>query len=105
MSTRNNLSTISTSEPGPLYGMEFCSFSYVVGKLALQLLAPRWKRIEHRGRPLISLTPNAGWDHAGILFWPHGGSFLSWPPPEYIGDDMIQHFIYRFNNDVTLRVS
>jgi hypothetical protein len=59
MSTRNNLSIISTNESGPLYGMEFCSFSYVVGKLALQLLAPRWKRIRDRGRPLISLSPNS----------------------------------------------
>jgi hypothetical protein len=105
MSTRNNLSVISTSEPGPLYGMEFCSFSYVVGKLALQLLAPRWKRISDRGRPLISISPNRRWEQVTVLFWPPDGSFLSWPPPIYIGDDTLEQFTYRFNNPITLTIS
>jgi hypothetical protein len=104
MSTRNNLSIISTSEPGPLYRMEFCSFSYVVGKLALQLVAPRWKRVNERARPLISLSPNVYWEQAAVLFWPHRGS-LSWPPPKHIADDTIKAFIYRFNNPVNVPVS
>jgi hypothetical protein len=102
MSTRNNFSIVSTSEPGPLYGIEFGGFTYVVGKLALQLLAPRWKRINHRGRPLLSLTPNAYWEQATVLFWPHNGSFLSWPPPKYLGDNTVKAFIERFNNPVTV---
>jgi len=35
MSTHNNLSIIGGG-PGPLFGMEFCSFTYVVGKLGLR---------------------------------------------------------------------
>jgi hypothetical protein len=95
MSTRSNFNIASTSA-GPLSGIEFGSFTYVVGKLALQLLAPRWKRIDHRGRPLVSLTPNASWDPAVTLFWPHSGELLLWPPAKYLGDDMIQEFILRF---------
>jgi hypothetical protein len=96
ISTRSNFNIASASTLGPLYGMEFGSFSYVAGKLALQLLAPRWKRIDHRGNPLVSLTPHAFWDPAVTLFWPHSGEFLSWPPSKHFDDDMIQEFIERF---------
>lgn len=103
ISTRNSFSVVSTTTPGPLYGMEFCSFTHVVGHLALQLLAPRWKRIEHRGLPLLSLNPNVYWEQATVLFWPHNGDFLSWPPSKYLGDDVIQTFIERFNMPVNVR--
>jgi hypothetical protein len=104
MRTHGNLSIIGGG-PGLLFGMEFCSFTYVVGKLGLQLLSPRWKHISHRGRPLLSIDPNAQWSQAGILFWPHSGGFVSWPPAVYIGDDMIQAFIHRFNNPVNVPIS
>jgi hypothetical protein len=100
MSTKSNFVIYSTSEPGPLFGLEFGGFTYVVGKLGLQLLAPRWKHVHHRGRPLLSLTPNPYWDPAAVLFWPHSGSFRSWPPPVYIGDDTIQAFIHRFGDPI-----
>jgi hypothetical protein len=99
MSTRSNFNIASRTVPGPLHGIEFGSFSYVVGKLALQLLAPRWKHVGHRGRPLFSLTPNAFWDAAVTLFWPQKGDFLLWPPAKYLGDDTIQNFILRFPNN------
>jgi hypothetical protein len=105
MSTRNSLAIFSTDAPGPLYGLQFCSFSYVVGKLALQLLAPRWKHVSHRGRHLLSLSPNVYWDQAAILFWPHNGGFLLWPPAKYIGDDIIQEFIERFGMPVNVPIS
>jgi len=99
--TRSNFAIISTSEPGRLYGMEFGSFTYVVGQLALQFLAPRWKHVSHRGKPLLSLTPNAYWEPATVMFWPHRrDDLVSWPPMKYIGDDMIQAFIERFNSPV-----
>ncbi len=102
MSARNNLGIIGTNELGPLYGLEFCSFTHVVGKLALQLLAPRWKHINHRGRPLLSLNPNVYWQPVTILLWPHSGSALSWPPAKYLGDDTIKAFIDRFNAPVNV---
>jgi hypothetical protein len=102
MSTRSNFGIASTDAPGPLQGIEFGSFSYVVGKLALQLLTPRWKNIHHRGKPLVSLTPNKYWEQATTLFWPHSGGFVSWPPSKYLGDDMLQTFIERFNSPVNV---
>jgi hypothetical protein len=92
----------ATSEPGPLYGMEFFSYTYVVGKLTLQLLAPRWKDIFDGHRPLVTLTPNAYWNPAAVQFWPNSGESLSWPPPKYLGDDFIQQFIDRFQAPITL---
>jgi hypothetical protein len=105
MSTKSNFSVVGQSTPGPLYGIEFASFTYVVGKLALQLLTPRWKHINHRGRPLLSLIPNVHWEQAAVLFWPHTGSFVPWPPPKYIRDDMIQAFIQRLGNPVNVPVT
>jgi hypothetical protein len=66
MSTKSDFGIVSTTEPGPLYGIEFGSFTYVVGKLALQLLSPRWTNLRDRGRPLHSLTPHADWGQATI---------------------------------------
>jgi len=104
MSTRSNFSIASTDAPGPLHGMEFGSFSYVIGKLALQLLTPRWKDIHHRGRPLVSLTPNVYWERATTLFWPHSGGLVSWPPSKYLADDTLQTFIERFNSPVNVPI-
>lgn len=104
MSAKSHFSVFGKDAPGPLYGAQFGSFTYVVGKLALQLFAPRWKNISQRGRPVISLTPNAYWAQAAILFWPHNGGFFSWPPPKHLADDTIQAFIERFGNDINIPV-
>jgi len=105
MSTKNNMSIFGANDPdGPFYGMEFCSHSYVVGKLALQLLAPRWKHINQRGRGLLMVTPNKQWDSAAIRFWPHGGVSLSWPPAKYLGNDSIELFIYRFKKPINVPI-
>ena len=103
-STKNNLGIISPNEPGPFYGMEFCSSSYVVGKLALQLLAPRWKDIRDKGKPRLTLSPNVYWQLAAIQFWPHNGTILSWPPEKYLGDNVIEAFIYRFNMPINVPI-
>jgi len=102
MSTRANLSIVSTGTPSPIRGMEFLSFSYLIGQLTLQLLAPRWKDIENRGKPLLSLNPNVQWEEAATPFWPHNGTTLPWPPPKIFADETIQLFIDRFNNPVNL---
>jgi hypothetical protein len=104
MSTYNRLSVVSPSG-GPLFGTQFCSFTYIVGKLTLQLLAPGWKNIRDRGKPLPCLDPSARWNEAQVLFWPHTGTSLSWPPPKHIGHDMIEAYITRFQNPVSLPIS
>jgi hypothetical protein len=98
-STKSNVFVVQGDVP-PLLGMEFFSHSYVVGKLALQLLAPRWKDIRDFGRSLYTLTPADVWLPAVVSFWPYAGSSLSWPPLQHIADDTIQSFIYRFENPV-----
>ena len=97
-STKNNMSIFRVSPDGHYHGMEFCSHSYVVGKLVLQLLAPRWKRISDRGRGLLMIDPAAKWRPAAVRFWPNDGISLSWPPPKCLGNDAIQLFIKRFGN-------
>jgi hypothetical protein len=103
ISLKNNLGIIDARRgSGPLYGLEFCSYSCVIGHLVIQLLAPRWKRIVDRGRPLVSLTPNAYWEQGTTLFWPHRGELLLWPPKKLLGYNTIQGFIHRFSSPVNL---
>ena len=104
-STKNSMSIFGQNDPNsPICGMEFCSHSYVVGKLALQLLAPRWKYIHHRGRSLLLVDPAAIWRPAAVRFWPHDGTAISWPPPKYLGNNTIQLFIKRFGNDINIEI-
>jgi hypothetical protein len=107
MSTKNHLGVFNPvddiDQPSPLDGHEFCSHTYVVGNLCLQLLGVRWKNIRNSGKPLLSLKPDAFWEPAATLFWPYPG-IVSWPPPKYLGDNIIQTFIYRFKTSVTIRM-
>lgn len=92
------------NEPGPLYGMQFYTFTYVVGKLVLQLLAPRWKQLMERYKPLPRMTPHSYWDQATVQLWPNAAAGIAWPPSKYLGDKMIQPFIDRFNVQTNLRL-
>lgn len=87
---------------GPLEGMEFFCYTYVLGPLVLQLLAPRWKDIRRRSLPLVTLTPNKRWQRAAIQFWPYIRQALSWPPQLYLGDDMIKQFFNRFQAPINV---
>jgi hypothetical protein len=87
---------LSSDQPGPLLGVEFYSFTYVVGRLAVQLLASRWKDIRGRGHLAPLLKPNPYWNRAVAQFWPTNGAPISWPPAKYIGDDTIDDFVERF---------
>ena len=96
---------LTPDKPGPLYGVEFYSFTYVVGRLVLQLLSARWKDMRHIGYPLPVLNPNAYWNPAVVKFWPNEGVPISWPPQKWIGDDVIEKFIERFNVPINLRIA
>jgi|SRR6185437_3789379 len=102
----SNFHIVSTSTPGPLDGLEFFSYTYIAGNLALQLLAPRWKNILDRGRPLVTLSPNhARWHSAALQFWPFGGAEISWPPPFYLGDRVVEQFVNRFQMPINVPIS
>jgi hypothetical protein len=104
-STKNSMSIFGQNNPdSPIFGMEFCSHSYVVGKLVLQLLAPRWKRVYDRGKGLLMVSPAATWSAAATRFWPNDGIAVSWPPPKYIGNDAIEIFIKRFGNPINVPI-
>jgi hypothetical protein len=100
----SNFHIVSTSAPGPIYGMEFFSYTYIVGHLALQLLAPRWKDICDRDKPLVTLAPNAYWRPATVQFWPDRGETLLWPPEKYLGDSVIEQFINRFQVPINIPI-
>lgn len=104
MSTKNNFGVFNiVDEYSPLDGHQFCSHTYIVGKLGLQLLGVRWKDIRNSGKPLNSFNPNGHWEPATLLFWPYS-SAVSWPPAKYLGDDNIKTFIQRFKLPVNIRL-
>ncbi|HTM87482.1 MAG TPA: hypothetical protein VL155_04720 [Terriglobales bacterium] len=90
-------------QPGPLYGVEFFGFTYVVGQLVLQTHAARWIDVRLRGLPLPPLRPDQYWNAAVSRFWPSDGVPIAWPPEKYIGDDTIQKFMERFNVPIHIR--
>jgi hypothetical protein len=101
-STKASPMLLSSSAP-PLQGMQYFAFTYVVGKIVLQLCAGRWKNVHHRGGSIIPmLAPDPYWDQAAIKFWPYTAP-IEWPPPKHFGDDTIQQFINRFKDDIKLR--
>ena len=94
---------LSSSNPR-LAGVEFFTFTYVVGHLVLQLCAARWQQILHRGNSVIPmLKPDAYWDQAAIQFWPDNGSPVQWPPQKYFNDESMKEFINRFKLPVVVR--
>jgi len=103
-SFKSNFNLIDADSPGPLFGMEFFCYTYIFGQLVLQLLAPRWKDIRDWPRPLVVLDPHTYWQQGAVKFWPYPGE-LHWPPEKYLGDSVIEQFIYRFNAPVNVPVS
>lgn len=102
-SGRFSTAILTADHPGPLYGVEFYSFTYVVGQLVLQTLAPRWRDVRRRGISLPPLRPDPYWNPATIRFWPSDGVPVTWPPEKYLGDDTILKFMERFNVPIHIR--
>jgi hypothetical protein len=88
---------------GPLIGIQWFAFTYVVGGILLQLLAPRWKHILQRGHPLPINSPNRSWNKAAIRIWPPSEARVTWPPL-YIGEDSIHRFSYRFSEHTQMEL-
>jgi len=100
-SFRSNFYRVDVNTPSPLFGMEFFCYTYVCGHLAIQFLAPRWKDMDNRRKPLVVLSPNQIWSPATLRVWPYTGA-VSWPPAQYLGDDALDPFINRFQAPVTI---
>jgi hypothetical protein len=102
-STRCNIRHYENTQPGtPFFGVEWFAFTYVIGRLLVQLLAPRWKNILHRGLSLPVLSPNSRWDEAAVKIWPISCSYVSWPL-SYLGDQEFNVFAHRFGARVEVR--
>ena len=82
--------------------MNFFSYTYIMGNLALQLLAPRWKDVANWRRPLPVIVPDPVWQPMATRFWPLTGEDVAWPPSKYFGDDTIEQFIQRFGAPITM---
>jgi hypothetical protein len=97
-SGRCTTAILTPTSPGPIDGIEFYIFTYVVGRLVVQTHASRWTRIDQRARPLPDVTPGGNWSAAAVPFWPDNGIPVNWPPPKYLGDkdNIIERFINRF---------
>jgi hypothetical protein len=85
------------TKPGASRGFEFNVFTYGFGHLVIQVVAARWKKKANRrhASPPI-LTQDPAWDSVSVPFWPSDGTPISWPPPQHLGDQIVNKFINRW---------
>ena len=85
---------------GFLADAEFYVFTYAVGYLVLQVLAPRWRE-NHRGNenPPI-LSPDRVWEPVSIQFWPDTKRPVTWPPLQDLSDDSLKVFHERWQASI-----
>jgi len=81
---------------------DFFVFTYAAGHLAIQVVAPRWKRLHLHKRELPRVIADSLWDAAAVEFWPTPGLPLAWPPSHYLDDETFRAFTDRFSR--TMRV-
>jgi hypothetical protein len=89
--------TVAPNAPkdSPWHYVEFYVFTFVAGRLAFQVMAPRWTDFRLRGNPLPIIRLNEIWDTVAPQFWPSEGLPVSWPPLQDLSDDSIQAFTNR----------
>jgi hypothetical protein len=92
------------SKPNAAYmgEFDFFVFTYAAGHLALQVVAPRWKRLHLHRRRLPRVIADSLWDATTVEFWPTPGLPLSWPPSRCLDDGSFRAFTDRFSR--TMRV-
>jgi hypothetical protein len=96
---RCHTAILSPNEPSVLDGIEYYAFTYVVGHLALQTHAVRWRDGRSAFAPVPK--PDPYWDPAVIQFWPYAEPVF-WPPKKYIGDDTLEALMKRFSLPISV---
>jgi hypothetical protein len=86
----------------PLHNLEMYAFTYVAGRLVLQVLTHRWADIMKRGSPFPRLRPSRVWDSVSTQVWPNEGLPIGWPPEKYLGDDSLDTFVNRWENRINV---
>lgn len=80
----------------PLLDLRFYIFTFAVGHLAFQVLAPKWAKL-YSQRPTRLLTDDfRPWDRAATRIFPYDGFPVSWPPALYLDDDGFDTFKHRW---------
>jgi hypothetical protein len=79
-----------------LKGFEFYVLTFMVGRLAFQVLSPRWASRLPRRRSMPLLTHIPEWNAATVRTWPNDNTIVTWPPPEPITDGLLDQFTYRW---------
>ncbi len=101
-SGRWNLRYVKSSNDSA-HNLEFYTFNFVAGRLAIQVIAKRWAKLHQRGRklPLVHFIP--AWDEALIEFWP-GPRIqpIVWPPPKHFVDESFDDLVDRLSGIITM---
>ena len=84
-----------TVRVGVFKGFEIAVYTYVIGLFALQLTCPIWRKPSKRKGPCPVIRQALDWERAAIPIWPHVHA-ATWPPAEYLTDDLLNAFRERF---------
>jgi hypothetical protein len=83
-----------SSPKGVRGGFELAVFTYSIGQVLFQVVAPRWDKKGHRrrsGSPVLSHTDF--WDTAMTQFWPNSGKPVTWPPPIALTESQVDGLV------------
>lgn len=88
------------THPNVKYGMEIYTFTWGVGRLAIQLASLKFKNPRLRNKRIVPiLPPHQFWDQFAIPIWPSDGNAVVWPPRHHISNALLDKFSDRFARD------
>jgi hypothetical protein len=101
-SGRWNLRYVKSSDDS-VHDLEFYTFNFVAGRLAIQVIAKKWAKLHLRGRdlPVVHFAP--AWDEALTEFWPKPRVWpIVWPAPKHFIDDSFDDLVDRLSGTITM---
>jgi hypothetical protein len=73
-------------------GYEIFFLTYAIGHFAFQVAAFRRTAVVRGPYSNPSLVQHPQWGSFALEFWPITGRSITWPPPEFLGDETIKEF-------------
>jgi hypothetical protein len=89
------------SHPNVKTGMELYTFTWGVGRLAIQLASVKFKNPRLRNKRIVPILPprQPFFDQFAISIWPSDGNVVMWPPQHHLSNAVLDNFGNRFARD------
>ena len=90
------------TRPNVKPSMEIYTFTWGVGRLAIQLASIKFKNSRLRGKRFVPILPRHQpfFDQFAIPIWPYDGNAVVWPPQHHLSNALLHKFTNRFVPDL-----